>query len=75
MLLREFVVDGHVISLSEEDGLYIAMAVDGDGEKLFYREYDDYDKIKEYFNIIVEEYENSYINIKRVLDILEKEDE
>jgi hypothetical protein len=71
MLLREFVIDGYTIRLNEDSGLYIAMIVDSSGEKLFYQEYDDYEKVKEYFDIIAKEYEDSNTNIKRVLEILE----
>lgn len=71
MLLREFVIDEHTICLNEKGSLYIAIVENSSGEKLFYHEYRDYEKIKECFDIIVEEYENSNISIKRVLDILE----
>ena len=71
MLLREFIIDEHTICLNENGSLFIAVVKNSSGEKLFYHEYQDYEKIKEYFDIIVEEYENCSIDIKRVLDILE----
>lgn len=71
MLLREFVIDEHTICLNENGSLFIAVVQNSSGEKLFYHEYQDYEKIKECFDIIVEEYEDHGIDIKRVLDILE----
>lgn len=71
MLLREFVIDGHTICLNEKGSLYIAEVKNSSGEKLFYHEYEDYEKIKEYFDTIVDEFENCSIGIKRVLAILE----
>ena len=71
MLLREFIIDGYVVTLSNDaDNQYTALVVDSEGEKLFHHDYDDYEKIKEYFNLIASDYENSIINIDRVLDIL-----
>lgn len=71
MLLREFIIDEHTICLNENGSLYTALVVNSSGEKLFYHEYQGYEQIKECFDIIVEEYENCSIDIRRVLDILE----
>ena len=46
MLLREFVIDSHVIRLSEIDNIFVAEVANNDGEKLLYREFSDYEPIK-----------------------------
>lgn len=71
MLLRELIIDEHTLSLNENGNVYVAVVKNSKGEKLFYHEYQDYEKIKEFLDIIVEEYEGNRINIKRVLGILE----
>ena len=71
MLLREFVIDSHVIRLSEIDNIFVAEVANNDGEKLLYREFSDYETIKDSFNQIIEEYEAEKIGIDRVLEILE----
>lgn len=71
MLLREFVIDSHVIRLSEIDNIFVAEVANNDGEKLLYREFSDYEPIKDSFNQIIEEYEAEKIGIDRVLEILE----
>ncbi|NLM43935.1 MAG: hypothetical protein GX201_07995 [Clostridiales bacterium] len=71
MLLREFVIDSHVIRLSEIDNNFVAEVANNDGEKLLYREFSDYEPIKDSFNQIIEEYEAEKIGIDRVLEILE----
>ncbi len=71
MLLRELVIDGHTLTLNENDDLYGATIVNSKGDKLFYHEYQDYDKVKEFLDLIVKEYEGNSISIKKVLEILE----
>jgi hypothetical protein len=71
LLLREFVIDSHVIRLSEIDNIFVAEVANNDGEKLLYREFSDYEPIKDSFNQIIEEYEAEKIGIDRVLEILE----
>lgn len=72
MLLREFAVDNHTISLMQESEVYIAKVTNKSGNKLFYHEYKDYEKIKGYFDEIVQAIENDKIGIKDVINILDK---
>lgn len=71
MLLREFEIEGCIIRLSEINDIFVAEVVNGDGEKILYREFSDYEPIKDSFNQIVQEYETDNISINRVLEILE----
>jgi|GEM_PF-1405889 len=71
MLLREFIVENHTISLNQEDKLYIAKVTNTNGEKLLYHEYKDYEKIKSCFDEIVHALETDKIGIKDVIAILE----
>lgn len=70
MLLREFTVDNHTISLIEDSQIYIAQVISSEGEKEFYHEYKDYDRIKSSFNEIVEKIGVGTCSIETVLDIL-----
>lgn len=72
MLLREFAVENHLVSLVQEGELYIAKVTNKDGEKLLYQEYKDYEKIKTCFNEIVQAIENDNIGIKEVISMLER---
>jgi hypothetical protein len=71
MLLRELEIDEHVLTLNDENGMFIIDIEGNDGEKLFSREYQGYEEVREILDLIVKEYEGEGINIKRVLDILE----
>lgn len=71
MLLRELEIDEHVLSLNEKDDIFIIDIKGNDGDKLFSREYQGYEEVREILDLIVKEYEGDGINIKRVLDILE----
>lgn len=72
MLLREFAIDNHTISLTQDGDNYIAKVTDKDGKKLFYHEYKDYEKIKGYFDEIVQVIESDRVGIMDVIRILEK---
>lgn len=72
MLLREFAVENHTISLIEEDELYIAIIKNKNGEKLLYNEYKDYEKIKNCFDTIVQSIERDNIGIGDVIKIIER---
>lgn len=72
MLLRELEIDEHVLTLNEKDDVFIIDVEKGDDEKLFSREYQGYEEVREILDLIVKEYEGDGISIKRVLDILEK---
>ncbi len=71
MLLREFEIDEHVLTLDEIEDGFIIVVKNNTGEKLFSREYESYEEVREIFDLIVKEYEGNYINIGRVLDILQ----
>lgn len=73
MLLREFAIGNHTINLTQDDALYIATVVNSSGEKVFYHEYNSYDKIKICFDEIIQKI-NEYkdIDINELLEILEK---
>lgn len=71
MLLREFEIEGCIIRLSEINDIFVAEVVNNDGEKILYREFSDYEPIKDSFNQIVQEYETDNISIDRVLEILQ----
>ena len=72
MLLREFTVGNHIVSLIEENELYIAKVTNNKGEKLLYNEYRDYKKIKGCFDKIVQAIEVDNIDIGEVIGILER---
>ncbi len=71
MLLRELEIDEHVLSLNEKDDMFIIDIEGNDGDKLFSREYQGYEEVREILDLIVKEYEGDGISIKKVLDILE----
>ena len=72
MLLREFTIENHIISLIQDGDIYIAKITNSDGEKLLHHEYKDYEKIKSCFDEIVQAIETDKISIKDVFGILEK---
>ncbi|KUO74827.1 MAG: hypothetical protein APF77_11235 [Clostridia bacterium BRH_c25] len=72
MLLREFAIENHTISLIQEDDLYIAKVTDKNGKKIVYQEYEDYEKIKSCFDEIVQAIDKDKIGIKDVIVILER---
>ena len=72
MLLREFTVEDHLISLTEENGLYIAKITNNKGEKLLYNEYKDYEMIKSCFDKIVQAIEIDKIGIAEIIGMLER---
>lgn len=72
MLLREFVVENHTVSLIQEDDLYIAKVTNTDGDRILYNEYKDYEKVKSCFDEIVQAIHADKINISDVIAILEK---
>lgn len=72
MLLREFKIDNHTIILNQDEEIYIAQVIGANGEKVFYHEYKEYDKIKSYFDEIVHDIQNGKSDIKSILDILQK---
>lgn len=72
MLLREFKIDDHTIILNQDDDIYIAQVIGVNGEKVFYHEYKEYDKIKAYFDEIVQNIQQNNADIKNIIDILQK---
>ena len=72
MLLREFKIEDNVIMLNQEEDTYIAQIIDKNGIKIFYHEYNDYDKIKASFDEIVQNIKSGDVDIKEILRILEK---
>jgi hypothetical protein len=72
MLLREFKIEDHTIMLNQEEDTYIAQIIDKDRVKIFYHEYNDYDKIKASFDEIVQNIQSGDVDIKTILSILEK---
>lgn len=72
MLLREFAVENHMISLIQEGEFYIAKVTNKSDKKLFFHEYKDYEKIKSCFDEIVASIESNKVGIKEVIGILEK---
>lgn len=72
MLLREFTIENHIISLIQEGELYVAKVTNKHGKKLLYHEYEDYEKIKSSFDEIVQAYERDKIGINDVIGILER---
>ena len=71
MLLREFEIDEHILTLDEIEDNFSIVVKNSNGERLFSQEYDSYEEVREIFDLIVKEYEGNYINIERVLDILQ----
>lgn len=72
MLLREFAVENHIISLVQEDELYIAKITNMNGEKILCNEYKDYERIKNCFDKIVQAIEIDNIGIEDVIRIIER---
>lgn len=70
MLLREFKVDDHTIMLTQDEHTYIAQVMNQDGEKVFYHEYTDYDKIKVCFDEIVKSIQEDNAAISNIMNIL-----
>lgn len=72
MLLREFAIDNHTISLTQDEDNYIAEVTNKNGKKLFYHDYKDYEKIKSCFDEIVKAIESDKIGIDEAIGILKK---
>jgi hypothetical protein len=72
MLLREFAVENHTISLIQEGEFYIAKVINKQGKKLFYHEYKDYEKIKSCFDEIVQAIEVDKVGIKEIIGVFER---
>lgn len=72
MLLREFTVEDHMVSLIQEADLYIVKITNKDGEKILHNEFKDYEKVKCCFDEIVQAIDKDRINIKAVMGILER---
>jgi hypothetical protein len=72
MLLREFKIEDHTIMLNQEEDTYIAQVIDKEGVKIFYHEYNEYDKIKVSFDEIIQNVQSGDVDIKIILRILEK---
>lgn len=72
MLLREFKIEDHTIMLNQEEDTYIAQVIDKEGVKIFYHEYNEYDKIKVSFDEIIQNVQSGNVDIKIILRILEK---
>lgn len=72
MLLREFKIGEYTIMLNQDDEIYIAQVVGAKGEKVFYHEYKEYDKIKAYFDEIVQNIQQNNDDIESIIDILKR---
>ncbi len=72
MLLREFTVDGHTINLTQDGTIYIATVMNNGGEKVFYHEYNNYEKIKLCLSEIIQKIEVGEADIQYVLEVLER---
>lgn len=72
MLLREFKIDNHTIRLNQDEDIYIAQVLGASGEKVFYHEYKEYDKIKSYFDEIVQNIQQGNADIQNIIEILQK---
>lgn len=72
MLLREFTVDNHTISLIQDGAIYIARVSDSVGEKVFSHEYKGYDGIKICFDKIIKMIETGNTDIQKIISILER---
>lgn len=72
MLLREFKVEGHTIILDQDGETYIAQIVRPNGERMFYHEYYEYEKIRPSFDEIVAQIQQDSADIKSIMTILEK---
>jgi hypothetical protein len=72
MLLREFKIEDYTSTLNQEEDIYIAQVIDKAGVKIFYHDYNDYDKIKASFDEIVQNVQSGDVDIKIILNILEK---
>ena len=72
MLLRELTVEDHLISLIQENGLYIAKVTNNKGEKILYNEYKDYGMIKGCFDKIVQAIEIDKTGIADIIGMLER---
>lgn len=72
MLLREFKIDNNTIILDQDEDTYIAQVLSANGERLFYQEYKEYEKIKSYFDEIVQNIQQNNADIKSIISILNK---
>lgn len=72
MLLREFKIEDNTIMLDQDENIYIAQIINSNGEKIFYHEYNEYDKIKISFDEIVQSIQNGNADMQNILSILEK---
>lgn len=72
MLLREFALENHTISLIQEDELYIAKVTNDNGERILYNEYKNYEGIKSCFDKIVQAIEIDKIGIGDAIGMLER---
>lgn len=72
MLLREFTIEDYLISLIQEDELYIAKVTNNKGQKVLYNEYKDYENIKSCFDKIVQAIEIDRIGIVDIIGMLER---
>lgn len=72
MLLREFSVGDHTINLTQDGTVYIATVKKNGGEKVFYHEYNDYEKIKLCFDEIIQMFDGKDASIDTVLRLLEQ---
>lgn len=71
MLLREFKIDNNTIILNQDEDTYIAQVLGASGEKLFYHEYKDYEKIKSCFDEIVQSIQQNTADIQNIINILQ----
>lgn len=72
MLLREFKIEDNTIILNQDENTYVAQIINSNGEKIFYHEYDEYDKIKASFDEIIQSIQDGNADINNILGILEK---
>ncbi|MDF2840791.1 MAG: hypothetical protein K0Q99_1563 [Clostridia bacterium] len=72
MLLREFIIEDNTIMLNQDDNTYVVQIINNNGEKIFYHEYSEYEKIKVCFDEIVQGIQQGNADINNILSILEK---
>lgn len=72
MLLREFTLEEDTINLIEESNIYIVQIFNPSGEKLYYQEFEDYDKVKIIFNEIIQKCENGGCTVDTAIQLLKE---
>lgn len=72
MLLREFSIGNHTISLIQDGALYKVQVLGSGGERVFNQEYKDYERIKICFDEIIKTIDGGKSDIQAIITILER---